>query len=115
MADPYLAFFTLACVWAWVRASGSRRSAGWLVLFYLALALGLLAKGPVVLVHVGLAAAAYQVCYRRRAPLHPLGHTIGVLLLLAIALPWPLAVWRAGPAPPGLAGSESVGGRGGNP
>ena len=22
MADPYLAFFTLACVWAWVRASG---------------------------------------------------------------------------------------------
>jgi 4-amino-4-deoxy-L-arabinose transferase-like glycosyltransferase len=142
MADPYLAFFTLGCVWAWVRASMSPRttwifhaprepsgsaagptvipsetvpdrrtgsSAGWIVLFYASLALALLAKGPVVLVHVSLAAVAYHACYRRPVPLHPLGHAVGALLLLAVALPWPLAVWRSVPHALELWRYESVG------
>jgi len=109
MADPYLAFFSLACVWAWVRATGSGRPTGWLMLFYLSLALGLLAKGPVVLVHVGIAIAAYHLCYRRPAPLDPLGHGAGLAILLAVALPWPLAVWRSVPHALELWRYESVG------
>jgi len=119
MADPYLAFFTLACVWAWVRASiprahgrGESRGASparWLVLFYVSLALALLAKGPVVLVHVPIALVAYHLCYPRPIPLNPLGHGAGVLLLLAVALPWPLAVWRAVPHALELWRYESVG------
>jgi 4-amino-4-deoxy-L-arabinose transferase-like glycosyltransferase len=144
MADPYLAFFTLASVWAWVRASSSPRTTAifhaprepsgsvvgpprtgppetvpgrrpgvpivaWLVLFYASLALSLLAKGPVVLVHFGIAAVAYHVCYRRLVPSHPLGHIAGVLLLLAVALPWPLAVWRSVPHALELWRYESVG------
>ena len=40
---------------------------------------------------------AYHLCYRRPVPLNPIGHAAGILLLLAIALPWPLAVWRSVP------------------
>ena len=115
MADPYLAFFTLACVWAWVRASEARlrgppgASAGWLVAFYASLGLAMLAKGPVVLVHVPIALLAYHACYRRPLPASPLGHAAGVALLLAVALPWPLAVWRSVPHALELWRYESVG------
>src|SRR5689334_620823 len=46
MADPYLAFFTLAAVWSWIRSQ--RSGAGWFVPFYMAMALGVLAKGPII-------------------------------------------------------------------
>src|SRR4030095_15373154 len=92
---------SLVCVWAWVAAPGTRRGrrggTGWLLLFYLSLALRLLAKGPVVLIHVVIAIVAYHVCYRRRAPRAWVGHLLGAALMLAIALPWPLAVLRAVP------------------
>ena len=109
MADPYLAFFTLACVWAWIRAAKSPSQSPWLVLFYASLALGLLAKGPVILVHVPVALLAYHACYRRKAPSALPGHVTGLTLLVILALPWPLAVWRSVPHALELWRYESVG------
>ena len=113
MADPYLAFFSLACVWAWVRSTGldgrGGARAGWLLLFYGSLALGLLAKGPVVLVHVAIAAVAYHVCYRRPLPRSLAGHIVGLIVLLGVSIPWPLDVWRSIPHALELWRYESVG------
>jgi 4-amino-4-deoxy-L-arabinose transferase-like glycosyltransferase len=106
MADPYLAFFTLGCVWAWVRGSltvgrgplagrarpmtlGQRPTAnGQLFCFYLFLALGLLAKGPPLIAHLVIATGAFHLCYRRRLPGRGWNHVTGILLTLLIALPW---------------------------
>src|SRR4051794_31889196 len=118
MADPYLAFFSLLCVWAWVR--GSRRvgcrglgvggetappdrtpnplhptphSFFFVLLFYVSLAVGALAKAPINFLHVGIALAAYHVCYRRRRPPGTWWqHLLGVAIFLAIALPWPVYI-----------------------
>src|SRR5437764_6780811 len=63
MADPYLAFFTLVCVWAWIGATTCsaakdfapqsenqlaprRSSALWLLAFYISFGFALLAIGP---------------------------------------------------------------------
>src|SRR4051794_3047519 len=117
MADPYLAFFSLLCVWAWVRG-GSRGVGSWgpgvgggtappdrtpnpphhtphsfILLFYVSLALGALAKAPINFLHVGIALAAYHVCYRRRPPPGRWWqHLLGVAVFLAIALPWPVYI-----------------------
>jgi 4-amino-4-deoxy-L-arabinose transferase-like glycosyltransferase len=114
MADPYLAFFSLLCVWAWVRGAERMEDRGWRMedsasgamlsryprssifyplLFYTSLALGALAKAPINFLHVGIALAAYHVCYRKLRP--PGGwwaHLLGVAVFLAIALPWPVYI-----------------------
>jgi 4-amino-4-deoxy-L-arabinose transferase-like glycosyltransferase len=88
--DPFLAFLTLVAVWAWVRASRTGpRSAAFLMVAYVSLGLGTLAKGPFVFVHVGIAVAAYAYCFRRRPRAGVTAHVLGVLLMLAIAVPWP--------------------------
>ena len=106
MADPYLAFFTLACIWAWVRESQNtvtcpRPSSppclrafvpSCLILFYLSLALGLLAKGPPLFLHLAIALIAFHFCFRRKIPGSVKSHLLGLALLLVIALPWPLYV-----------------------
>jgi 4-amino-4-deoxy-L-arabinose transferase-like glycosyltransferase len=181
MADPYLAFFTLGCVWAWVRA-GREKDAGtrgrregkdtgtrgrgdaetegegdckvqsdetdattpavptapqseipnlkseicnpsslpasprprvpasaFVLLFYLSFALALLAKGPPALVDILIPLAAFHVCFRRRLPGDWRAHVLGLVVLLAIALPWPWYVWRHVPHAVELWRYESVG------
>jgi 4-amino-4-deoxy-L-arabinose transferase-like glycosyltransferase len=105
MADPYLAFFTLGCVWAWIRASDGaterRRQeepilrpfvasslCRFVALFYFFLALGLLAKGPPLIAHLVIAIGAFHLCYRRRLPGRWWSHAAGIVLTLLIALPW---------------------------
>jgi 4-amino-4-deoxy-L-arabinose transferase-like glycosyltransferase len=107
MADPYLAFFTLLSVWSWVVAhppatptqSTSRISeptprAAFVLLSYLSAALGTLAKGPIILVHLALALIPYHgLDRRRRRPYsNPLIHALGVALFLAVAAPWPAMI-----------------------
>ncbi|HYO11529.1 MAG TPA: glycosyltransferase family 39 protein [Tepidisphaeraceae bacterium] len=116
MADPYLAFFALLAVWAWVRADLAARVAdpirplpaprdgapqprvslagGLLLLAYLSAACGTLAKGPVVLLHLAMALLPYHLIHRCRPPALPLVHAVGVILFLAVSLAWPLQVAR---------------------
>src|SRR4051794_29346037 len=134
MADPYLAFFTLLCTWAWVRASRQSEDGRWrmedggradrgafhsssilnplssILGFYLSLALGFLAKGPLLLIPLAVFIVAYHAFFRRRIPGRIGAHLLGVLLFAAIMLPWPLAVWRAMPEAPRLWWYESAGG-----
>jgi 4-amino-4-deoxy-L-arabinose transferase-like glycosyltransferase len=103
MADPYLAFFTLLCVYAWVRStpdgepydepSGVSPSvgdgAGWLViLFYVSLALGLLAKGPPMLPHVAIPILAFHATHRRCPPMRLLTHLLGLAIVALLVAPW---------------------------
>lgn len=118
--DPFLAFFCLAALSAWVRstradgptlAADRPRSARvcCLLLAYGLLALACLSKGPVALVQVFLPAALLIYTHRRRPRLGVGWHIVGVALLLAICLPWPLAVLRTAPEAARLWVVESVG------
>jgi 4-amino-4-deoxy-L-arabinose transferase-like glycosyltransferase len=93
MADPYLAFFVLACLWAWVKAARlPQRARGFIVLFYLMLAMGLLAKGPPLFVHLVIAIGAFHWCFRRKWPGTLMTHLAGIALTLLIVLPWPIYI-----------------------
>ncbi len=120
MADPYLAFFTLVCIWAWIKAAkiardgrsaqNDPRSAPLcVVIFYVSLALGILAKGPPLFLHIGIALAAFHYCYRWPLPRGLGGHLIGLTALALIALPWPIYVIRHIPHAVDLWRYESVG------
>jgi 4-amino-4-deoxy-L-arabinose transferase-like glycosyltransferase len=104
MADPHLAFFALAATWGWIR--GTRLS---LLTFYAATALGLLAKGPPLLIHLAIPIALYHLLHRRRTK-PPLSlHLIGLAILLLITLPWPLYVLATLPDARPIWVAESVG------
>lgn len=106
MADPYLAFFTLLATWAWFR----RRP----TVFWIALGLGALAKGPIIFVFVVVLAAAGALLsprgkFPRQMSREILAHTIGAMIFAAIVLPWPLTVVRAVPDAVELWRYESIG------
>jgi 4-amino-4-deoxy-L-arabinose transferase-like glycosyltransferase len=126
MADPYLAFFTLVCVWSWLRASTfsprghaeSQRAldparprgpnGGWIGCFYVSLALGALSKGPVIFITVLIALLALHLCQRRR--IGPWwADLIGLIIFLIITLPWPLYIIRHVPNAMDIWRYESVG------
>jgi 4-amino-4-deoxy-L-arabinose transferase-like glycosyltransferase len=116
MADPYLAFFVLSAAWAWVAMAqrDPRRPRGdcvWLLAcFYGSLALGFLAKGPVIVVHVGLVIAAHWfTCRRRPMQVRWWQHLIGILAVLLAVLPWPLYVMARVPQASAIWRYESVG------
>jgi 4-amino-4-deoxy-L-arabinose transferase-like glycosyltransferase len=110
--DGPLAFFTtLALYAAWRRLHGgpavdapggppaaepgARR---WALLMYLALGLGFLTKGPVILVLVAVTVLPYLACAGRlRAGLRLLADGRGLLVLVALALCWPVPVALAEP------------------
>ena len=94
MADPYLAFCTLACLWMWVRASLATRQLIPLKLFYFFLALGVLAKGPVIFIPLGTGIIAYHICLKRPWPRSIAGHSLGSLVVVILVLPWVWYVWR---------------------
>ena len=67
------------------------------LLFWGAIGLGILIKGPVIALFVGLAAITLTIRERSPGWLRALRPGIGVLIALAIAAPWFIAIaWRAG-------------------
>lgn len=100
MADPYLALFSLATIWAWLR---SRDENGrFILLSYAMLALGILAKGPIIFLFVPTILILQRLCSPRLAApaggkSQPIFHVFGIFLLLLITLPWALAVVRSVP------------------
>jgi 4-amino-4-deoxy-L-arabinose transferase-like glycosyltransferase len=112
MADPYLALFTLGAAWAWTRACASahcRWPALHIVLFYVSLGLGVLAKGPVIFVTALPAVLIFNLVCQERFPRPLWAHAIGLLLFLALAAPWPMYVMRHVPNALELWQYESVG------
>ncbi len=137
MADPYLAFFSLATIWGWMKASGKswgraakpeaaardpggvkhedmkheegKGSALFLLLAYVSMALGLLAKGPPLFVHLLIPIVLFHFTLRRRLPGPWWGHLMGLALAAAIALPWPMYVLKHVPNASEMWKYESVG------
>lgn len=92
---PLAATFTIALV-AWLAWYEGRRRL-WLLVFYLFLALATLAKGPVAVVLAGIIILLFAVAWRN---LQFIAQTLwwpGVLLFVAAALPWYIAVQRENP------------------
>ena len=100
MTDPALAFATtLSMAGFWIALHGPasvRRIAGFT--FFIGLAAGLLAKGPVALVLTLLPVGAWTLWTRQwRAAWINLPWLIGTLLTLGLAVPWYWAAERASP------------------
>jgi 4-amino-4-deoxy-L-arabinose transferase-like glycosyltransferase len=100
MTDPALVFATtVSMAGFWIALHGpetSRRAAGYA--FFIGLAAGLLAKGPVAVVLTMLPVGAWTVWTRQwRAVWTRLPWLAGSLLALALAVPWYWAAERASP------------------
>jgi 4-amino-4-deoxy-L-arabinose transferase-like glycosyltransferase len=113
MVDPFLAFFTLVAVCAWVAADlrcDRNRRWRWLALVaYAAVGIGAMCKGPVILVHVIIALLAFHLTRKRPPRFGKLIHLLGVATILALALPWPVVVALRVPGAIDLWRAESVG------
>jgi len=100
MTDPALVFSTtLSMAGFWIALhgrEGTRRAAGFA--FFIGLAAGLLAKGPVVIVLTLLPIGAWTLWTRQwRAVWTRLPWLAGTLLTVALAVPWYWAAERASP------------------
>ncbi|HUJ95387.1 MAG TPA: glycosyltransferase family 39 protein [Terriglobales bacterium] len=92
---PLIAFFVMALL-AWYAWFESREKP-YLILFYFSLALATLAKGPVAVLLAGMVVAVFALA---RADLKLVWRTLwipGILLFLAISLPWYVAVQMKNP------------------
>lgn len=88
MTDPFLAFGTTLSLASLALVSlGNTRPWRWM--FFVGLAVGLLAKGPLTLVLVGLPAGLWALCSRAgRRALRTLPWLGGAVLTLAAVVPW---------------------------
>lgn len=86
-----LAMAALARLYA--EARGGRPTGRWTPLaFWVAMALGVLVKGPITPLVAGLAALSLRVADRRPLTARPLGWTWGLILFAAVVGPWAWAV-----------------------
>ena len=93
--DVHLAAFTGLVLLCFVLAEarpGRRRF--WLLLMYVAMALGTLTKGPVAILVPGLAIVLYLASDRRLGDLRRLEAPLGALIGAAIVLPWYVLVYQ---------------------
>ncbi len=99
-ADQLLLACTTVTMWAlWETLSRARsRPSSWLrptlwsALFWIALALGVLAKGPITPMIAALALLAFCLKSRDWRPIRALTPAPGLLIFAAITLPWVIAV-----------------------
>ena len=105
---PLALFTTLALYAAWRRLHGAGRrserpeggdaedtpgSRGWAILFHVALGLGFLCKGPIILLLVGLTVIPYLAASGRCRPgFRHLADLVGLALFLGLSLSWPVRV-----------------------
>lgn len=121
--DGLLGFFTtLALYTAWRRLHGGPRRDGlasndsedatsgprhWCLLFYAAMGLGLLCKGPIVLLLVGMTVLPYLMTIGRLATgVRRLADGPGLLLFTSLALCWPVPVLISDPHALGVWSTE---------
>ena len=105
---PLGLYTTLALYAAWCRLHGTARTSlratgkleddspgprSWALVFYLALGLGFLCKGPIILLLVGLTVVPYLAAIGRLGTgLRRLADGAGLLIFLGLALSWPVPV-----------------------
>ncbi len=92
---PLTAMFTVAmlCWYGWY----SNQNRGWLLGFYLFAGLGTLAKGPVAILLAGLIIVIFAALRRDARLILRTLWPAGILLYLAVTLPWFIAVQRSNP------------------
>ena len=102
--DGPLAFFTtlaLYAAWRRLHAVGAGAAAGskrWNLLFYAAMGLGFLCKGPIVVAIVAVTVVPYLACVGRlRGGLALLADGRGLALFLLLAMSWPVPVLAGDP------------------
>ncbi len=98
MFDTLLTFFSLASLFGVVRAAHGRFWSGWIVAG-LAMGLGVLTKGPVILVHVlpaALAAPWWAVSVKSFRTKWYFGLFCSILIAAAVGLSWALSAAEAG-------------------
>ncbi len=101
ITDTVLAACLAVCWLGWWRWEASGRTSRWIWGFWIGLGFGLLAKGPVAIAIAGMAIAGYalrsggpKAVFTTLWAMHPLR---GLLVLLALNLPWSWAVWQRDP------------------
>lgn len=88
MTDPSLLFSTTLMMVAFWRAVGEYQR-GWSYVFFIAVALGLLAKGPVALILAGMPIGLWVILENKWTAIwQRLPWVVGLLLMMAIAFPW---------------------------
>lgn len=87
-------FAAVAVLWR-ARHDGAGAGRGWAILFWAAMGWGVLVKGPITPLVAGLGIAALAFFDKDRAWLRDLRWKMGVPIMLAIALPWLIAIWVA--------------------
>ncbi|HFQ88807.1 MAG TPA: glycosyltransferase family 39 protein [Desulfobulbus sp.] len=98
MFDMLVAFFALLALHGLLRVQAGRPGSGW-ALFALALALGILAKGPVILVYVAGPALLAPLWQERKMAAWPAwygGFLAAVAVAVALVLSWAIPAARAG-------------------
>ncbi|MBN1555420.1 MAG: glycosyltransferase family 39 protein [Phycisphaerae bacterium] len=105
---PFTLFSTLAIAAAWWSWNSPRRwnRWGWLIVFYVSIALATLSKGPFILIHCGLPILALVIWRRKPILIWRLQPLLGVLIVAAIVAPWPWLLWKHGVDPRDLWGRE---------
>ena len=89
-----LAFFVTLCLLSFYSAittEDRRERVVFMLVFWVSFALGNLAKGPAPVVYAGLPVALYIAINRRWRVIPKLLPVWGIIILLVIVLPWPLA------------------------
>lgn len=94
LACTTLAQLALWHVWSALHAGG-RPKRGWIVLFWIAVGLGAMAKGPVTPAVCAMTIVALCVATRRAAWVWRLRPALGLVILAAMIAPWVALVARA--------------------
>jgi len=96
--DLYLTLWVVATYVAFFRGYGTpepRRR--WAIAFAAALALGMLTKGPVILLHTLVPILPYHFLWGRRGRLRPFFSPLAIATFVVIVIPWFLLVWLQHP------------------
>ena len=94
--DAYLVTFIIWSIYLWLQVKINNKKAS-LYLFYIALGLGFLTKGPVAFLPTALFILCYKIIYREKPKLG-IHSILGFILLLAISGSWFAAIVAEKPA-----------------
>ena len=95
LPDLPLTFFITLAIWASLMATleQDRSPRRWVVLAALGLGLGFLTKGPVGIIIPALVVFPVLGIERRTLALSPGDYALGLLVFIAVALPWYVVMW----------------------